>query len=426
MIKTFFSKRNLVASGVVAALGMMTLPVQSLAADTDTDTLFKESMYLRETGKTYSAIEGMESILQNQPTLERVRLELAVSYYRVMNYERAKAEAKRVLDDPKTPENVKLAIQVFLAQVEQDEALLLKQKSRFEPSISAGLLYDSNINAGPGGSLLPGGWVLSPSSVQTGDWATVLQAGISHTYQSPNPVRVGEDAARFLWKSQANIYQRSYNRNSNYNLTIATLATGPAWLAPNKWRANVNFQIDNLMQGGHELAVYSTVAPSYTWQLKSAELTTDLQYTHKTFILSGNNVRNSDYVSGGLSFGKILRNGKTATQVGARLFNEDAKTPQYTNHGYEWFAGVNYLAWTNGNIYARYTQDVAWYDVGATVTSRQDYTHQYEVGFGHHFKTGKLNDWNLNGSWTHIENNSDDPVYKYQRDLALLTIGRTF
>lgn len=426
MNKTAFFKKTVVRSGVAAALGMMALPMQALAADTDTDTLFKESMYLRETGKTYSAIKAMESILQNQPTLERVRLELAVSYYRVLNYERAKAEAKKVLDDPKTPENVKLAIQVFLAQVEQDEALLLKQKSRFEPSVSAGLLYDSNINAGPGNSLLPGGWVLSPSSVETGDWATVLQAGIGHTYQSPTPVRVGEDAARFLWKSQANLYQRSYFSKNDYNLTIATLATGPAWLAPNKWRANVNMQVDYLMQGGHELGTYATVAPSYTWQLKNAELTTDLQYTHKNFTRETDIGRDSDYISGGLSYGRILSNRKTAIQFGAHLFNEDAGSRRYTNHGYEWFAGINHLAWANGNIYARFTQDTAWYDTGATVSSRKDTTDQYEAGFGHHFKTGKLNGWNLNGSWTHIENHSDDPIYKYQRDLLLVSMGRSF
>lgn len=419
-------RTSAIAAGTLAALTLLASPVQSLAADTDTDTLFKESMYLRETGKTYSSIKAMESILQSQPTLQRVRLELAVSYYRMLNYQRAKAEAQAVLDDPKTPDNVKLAVEVFLAQVKQDEEIALKQRSVFEPSVSAGLIYDSNINAGPGNSLLPGGWVLDAASTATSDWGVVAQAGLGHTYQSPEPVRIGENAARFLWKSQANLYQRSYSSHNNYNLTIATLATGPAWLAPNKWRANVNFQYDYLMQGGHALASYLTAAPSYTLQLKDSELTGDVQYTKKTFIRSTDVNRDSNYVSGGVTYGHLLRGGKMAAQVGARLFNEDAVTPQYTNRGYEWFVGANFMAWTNGTVYVRYTQNVARYDTGVTVTHRDDTTHQYEVGFGHNFKEGKLNGWSLNGNLTHIEDNSDDPIYKYNRDLITLTMGRAF
>ena len=422
---THFNFSAISMAGLVAA-GLLATSLQTHAADQDTNTLFKESMFLRETGKTYSAIEAMESILQSQPTLQRVRLELAVSYYRVLNYERAQTEAQKVLDDPKTPDNVKLAIQVFLAQVKHDEEQALKQKNRFIPSVSVGLLYDSNINAGPGSSLLPGGWVLDNTSLAKEDWAAVLQAGVSHTYQSPTPVRVGENAARFLWQSQANIYQRSYFNEGDYNLTLATLATGPAWQAPNRWRGNINFQADYLMQGGHDLATYLSAAPSFTLQLKDSELTGDLLYTNKNFNRGVDSGRDSDYVSGGLIYGHLFRNGKAAAQIGVHAFNEDAKLAQYSNDGYSWFVGASYMAWTNGTIYGRFTQTTATYDVGTTVPNRKDNTYQYEVGFGHNIKSGKLAGWSVSGSVTAIENRSDDPIYKYRRNLALVTLGRSF
>lgn len=427
MRKPVCFKQPTLAISLAATFGVMLLPIQAMATDQDVDSLFKESMYLRETGKTFSAIDGMESILQSQPTLQRVRLELAVSYYRVMNFERAKAEAKTVLDNPKTPDNVKLAVQVFMAQIEQEEALALKQKNRFEPSLSVGLIYDSNVNAGPESSLIPGSlFTVDNASLGKNDWGSVLQAGLGYTYQSPDPVRFGESAARFLWKSQANIYQRTYSSEGDYNLTIATLATGPAWQAANKWRANVNMQVDYLMQGGHELGTYLTAAPSYTWQLKNAEVTCDAQYTNKNFSRSIDENRDSDYVSGGVTYSYTFNKGKAAAQVGAHAFSEDAKTAQYTNDGYEWFAGASFMAWTNGNVYARYTQNHADYDDQSLGAYRADTTHTYEVGFGHSFKTGTLNGWNLNGSVSHTEDRSNYAIYKYQRDLVMLTLGRTF
>lgn len=419
-------KQSALATSIAAALALAAASQSVQAADPDVDALFKESMYMREVGKNFSAIEAMESILQNQPTLQRVRLELAVSYYRVMNYERAKLEAQAVLNDPKTPENVKLAVEVFLAQIKQEEAQALAQKSVFEPSVSVGLLYDSNVNAGPDSSLLPGGLVLEAGSVATEDWGFVFQAGVGHTYVSPNPVRIGESAARFLWKSQANIVHRAYSTEDNFNLTVATLSTGPAWLAANKWRANINFQADYLMQGGDELGLYLTAAPSVSWQFKDAELTADVTYTNKDFSRAADETRDSDYVSGGLTYGRLFKGGRASAQVGLRFFNEDADTALFTNDGYEWFVGANFMAWTNGNIYARYTRNEVNYDSGVLVAKREDNEHRYELGFGHNFKAGKMTGWNLNGSWLHVQNDSNETVYAFDRDMVMVNLGRTF
>ncbi|MBU3990575.1 MAG: tetratricopeptide repeat protein, partial [Gammaproteobacteria bacterium] len=83
----------------------------------DVEKLFKEGIFQREQGNVFTSIEALETVLSNQPSLHRARLELAVAYFRAMNYEQAQQQAQRVLDDPKTPENVRLAVLAFMAQI---------------------------------------------------------------------------------------------------------------------------------------------------------------------------------------------------------------------------------------------------------------------------------------------------------------------
>lgn len=415
--------------GLMAAFAITSVPQSAFGADADVENLYKEGMYLRETGKLFSAIEALEATLAAKPTLQRVRLELAVAYYRAMNYERAQAEAQQVLNDPNTPDPVKLAVSTFLAQLKKDQEMLTGQRNAFEPSFSVGLLHDSNVNAGPdGGAVLPGGLVLAPGAVAQEDWATALQGAISHTYQSPTPMRFGETAARFQWKSQAGLYLRTYSGLSDYNLTVATLATGPAWYAANKWRANVNLQADYLALGGSELAWYLSVAPSVTWQIGTAELTADVLYVNRDFSRAADQGRDADYTAAGLAYGRLFNNGKAAAQAGLRYFNENASADQYSNDGHEWFLGVNVLAWPNGTVSGRVSQKKANYHglVPVFAVERDETENRFEIGFAHKFADGKMKGWQLNGSVQRTDNASNVSIYNYQRTLTSLTLGRSF
>ena len=66
------------------------------AADA-TEARYRLGLYQRETGSPYSAIETLEGLLTANPTLNRARLELAVAYYRTLNYAKARAQAELVL-----------------------------------------------------------------------------------------------------------------------------------------------------------------------------------------------------------------------------------------------------------------------------------------------------------------------------------------
>ena len=107
----------------------------------DPEALFNEAMSYRQDGELFKSIEIFESILSNQPSLNRARLELAVSYHLTRRYQDAKEELTRVLNDPETPDGVKLSITAYLAQLSGD-IKTAEQRSTSSMYISAGIFTD--------------------------------------------------------------------------------------------------------------------------------------------------------------------------------------------------------------------------------------------------------------------------------------------
>jgi hypothetical protein len=109
---------------------------------------FKEGMEALEDDRLKTAIRAFSTILDIEPELNRAKLELALAYYRSMRYEEAEKLAQKVLDDPKTPPEVRVTILAFLAQVKRDSEAF-GQKHSVKPFVAAGIMHDSNVNVGP-------------------------------------------------------------------------------------------------------------------------------------------------------------------------------------------------------------------------------------------------------------------------------------
>lgn len=393
------------------------------------DDQYRQALYQRETGEPYTAIETLESLLSANPTLNRARLELAVAYYRTLNYARARAESQRVLDDPQTPENVKLSVLSFLKQLELEEKAAFEKPHKFEPSVALGLLYDSNVNAGPDNAVLPGGFQLTPGSLSTSDWGVVAQAGVTHTWMSPAPLRLGQSTSRFGWVSQAGIYYKSYNNEHDYNLGVATLATGPTLMVGNLWRGNLNLQVDHLTFGGDTLGVYTSLSPSASVRVGAdGELTADAQWVRRDFKRSIDQGRDSNYRSVGLAYGQLFNRGQLAVQGGARWFDESADLARFTNDGHELFVGGRWRAWAGGDLFARAAWRRSKYDGVEPLygAARRETERRVELGASHEFQSGWLQKWQLSATVTNVHNEANLSLYGYDRDTVLITLGRGF
>jgi len=348
-----------------------------------------------------------------------------------MNFAEAKRHAKQVLNNPKTPQNVKLSINAFLAQLKKDEEAFYAKKTTLEYTASFGILHDTNVNAGPSTSTVPIGiftLFLTPKSVQQSDSAVYASTGISHRYQSPKTFKAGDKIGRFSWVTKANLYRKEYFHENDYNLDIISLSTGPAVSVLQSWRANINIGIDQILIGDKRKGQYYSLTPSISKQFKKSEITWDAAFIRREFGQKLDADRDSYYKSTGLYYGRLFKDGKFAVQVGGRLFNENADIGRFSNDGTEVLAGANWVAWNNGSVYGRFRQKDSKFDgVEPLFAKKRDETEQrYDVGINHTLKKGTFKDWKITASYTYTENESNVGIYDYDREVIGLGMSRTF
>ena len=420
--------RPLIAACALACIAIWPALAHAQASASDIEDQYRQGLYERETGRPYSAIETLESLLQANPTLNRARLELAVTYYRTLEFAKARAQAQQVLDDPKTPDNVRLSVQSFLKQLELDEKATFAQPNKLEVSGLAGLVYDSNVTAGPTSTLLPNGLTLGPSGKRRSDWGADLQAGLTHTWQSSSPVRLGESTSRFSWTTAGSLYHRGYDQEKAYNLGVATLSTGPGLIAKNGMRANLNFQVDHITLGGDNLADYWSISPSMAWQVAQGEFGVDLQYINRSYSRSIDEGRDGHYRSIGLSYGHLSFGNSLAVQGGVRFSVEDDRDGRFSNNANEPFIGLRWQAWNGGDLFGRVSYRHAEFKAPEVFYGykRHENENRIELGANHRFQSGWLEKWQWANSVTYIRNGSNIGLYDYRRTLFVTSLGRSY
>lgn len=404
-----------------------------VATDDQDQATFLQAMEARAKGELAEAADLFNNILQNQPLLHRARLELAVTYYRLYDFAEAKAMAKKVLDDPKTPPNVRVSVLAFIAQVEKDEKAIAVPKHFWKPTVALGWMHDTNVNVGPDSSIVDFGTAtvrLAGDSTRRSDSAAILIAALNHRYQTGKTVKIGEKNAFFFWQSNASFYRRDYFNEHAFDMDVVSLGTGPALLSLHDWRANLNFQVDALRLGSENLAYFYSLLPSYTKELQNGawEITLDGTLTVRDYQREIDAERDSKFSALQLSVGKRFRRPKMNVLAGSRIFNEDADTGRYTNKGHEAFLAANWTPWTNGSIFGRVKEIHTDYDGPEPLltTGREDRQNQYTVGISHTLKYKWLKDVNISCNLIKTENHSNSPLYDYNRKQVTLMASKTF
>jgi hypothetical protein len=429
--------RHLRPAPLALALAALS-PLGALAADATagatTESLYRQGLYERETGRPFDAIDTLESVLNANPTLNRARLELAVAYYRTLNFERAKAEAQRVLDDPKTPEAVRLSVSSFVKQLELEQRAQGQQRNAVNYSLTAGLVHDNNVNAGPSSDLLGstplGTLTLNPAFRPRSDWAQFAQGGVNHQWLRPEPFRLGQQAGRLGWQSSLNGYLKTHHHENEQDLAVVSAATGPTWMVSGQWRANTSLQFDQIWLGGDNLGFYTSVNPSVAWNLgKETELGVDVQFLHRDFHRSTDTGRDGDARSLGLTLGRLLDGGRWAVQGGVKAFDEQAEDLRFSHVGQEGFAAARWQAWPGGEVMARWAWRQSRFAGVEPVygVARREIERRWELGASHRFTPDSgWKGWTLNATFVHLDNAANLALYQYQRDMVLVSFGRSF
>lgn len=403
-------------------------PTDEALSDDGAQAIFERAMQERDDGKVYNAIEKFEYILGRRPSLNRARLELAVSYHRANQYSKAIDEFQLVLNDPDTPEKVRLAILAYMGQLSKD-----KSKPRTEHSFSyytkVGALYNSNINFAPlRGSIdfnIPDGEDTSSPGLDT-----FLSA--SHRYKDNQPFNTAGATTHFEWQSQISWTGNNYTRNNDFSLNIISASTGPAFYSTGRWRGAINLQLDQTYFGNSTLGTFISLNPLLTFDLGNYQgITIEASYTDSNFVRNEDQGRDGDSILVGAAYTTLLSGANNGLETGFRLINSTADDNQFSFDSSELYFGGFIAYGTSSNFYLNLNVKQFDFD-GATDTGngtskvRDETETHYELGYNRDFSGDFLKGWTLN---THVEftkNNSNIDAFSYEKAVFAVNLARYF
>ncbi len=407
-----------------------TSTAKSPMTDAQIQQLFDLAMQQRDKGKVFAAIQTFEYLLTRRPSLNRARLELAVSYDRASRYEAAQKQLKTVLDDPKTPEKVRLAILAYLGQVNSDKS---KPTSQHHLSYyaKAGVLYNTNINFAP---LRGSPEYQIPDGQDTSSPGLDTFFSISDRYSRKKPLNIASLATQFQWQSQASWTGNNYTRTSKYNLNIFSLSTGPAFIATGHWHGAINVQLDQAYFGTRTLGTFISINPLISFDLGNyRSITVEASYTDNNFSQSADNGRDGNTALAGAAWTSLFNGTKNGLEAGFRLINQNADDDQYGFNSNEIYLGGFIAAGSGANIYMNVHTQKYNYDAPPVLNnsniilpSRDERENRFVVGYNRDIANGPLKDWTVNAHASYTRNNSNVDAFSYDRTIAGINLTRYF
>lgn len=407
----------------LASLMLTALSITPAMAEeaVDPQLLFDEAMQLRTSGEIFTAIETFELILDKQPGLQRARLELAVAYHQARRFYDAREQLMKVFNDPDTPETVKLTITAYLAQLGSDEkAAGIRTSSTVY--VSAGMFNDSNVNLGPS--------VETPllGQTETSGSGMVAMASFSHVSRATGPFIINKKPVNLSWHSQATVYSKVHTGDeSNFNLHVLGIKTGPEMLSDKDWRGAFNIKLDKVYFGGDPYAFNIGLNPAFTLIFGDTEVMVENLTTVREFNVD-------DGLDGvakmyGVGVTQFFSSQTIAVEGWVRYHNNGAQDQALHSDGVEVYLGGQMPAWRDARAYLQLSSRGYAYaeaDLPNFTQARDETETRATLGVTHDFKTGTFKSWSLNGQFAHTANDSNLAEFDYDRNVIEANLRRYF
>lgn len=381
--------------------------------------LFDQAIEKRDSGKIYDAIELFESILNSRPQLNRARLELAVAYHRASQYEAALKEFTTVLDDPDTPEGVRLAILAYLGQLKSDQQAP-ESRHDFSHFIKAGLLHNSNINSTPGGGQFDFPLVSVITADEISSVGSHINLTASHRYSKKSPLNIAGAATRFEWQSQVALDSTLYREISDFNINVVSLSTGPVFISPGRWSSLANIRIDYIQLGGKSLATFSSFNPVLTFDFGNYNgLTLEASLVSRSYDNAINTGRNGDEIIYGIGYNTLFSNLTTGLEVGFRISNNSVDLDEFSYDRFEIYLGTFTSLTENINIYLN-ANTLSFEYEGPESSSgiiRDEAENRLSIGFNQDLQNSFLKGWTMNIEIAFTDSDSNVDIFDYDRTL---------
>ncbi len=386
------------------------LEKEYISGNFDNQTLFLLGTSAKENGDFSNAIKYFEELLLKDKGANRVRLDLAMMYYKTKNLDKAK-ELLLIVKSSNPPKKVGDNIDNFLA------AIAKGLPKNWNISLNIGYMYDSNVNAGPDTDTilmynLP--FTLSNDAQESSDHA--IKYGVNFSYLAKH-----DD---FAWQSSIGANVTDYRNIHTLDSKSIYLSTGPT-LKKDKTTYSLPL-ILNTSIIGHENRYYSFskgISPQISYQLNpKLAINASLSLQNKIYY------NTQDKESNSITFSPSTRyflNQSSFVNIGGYLGKENSHTETSSNNS----KGINvgyykalsqklntYIStsWNN----TRYKGEEVAYN-----KSRKDISKSVSGNLNYFIESIKSN---LTLDLSYTRNSSNIEMYDYSRRQVGLSLSKSF
>ena len=370
------------------------------------DLNFLMGMAALRSGDYETAASAFDRVLAMRPELDRVKLELARSYYHLRLYAMAERLFNEVLAGEEVPPGVKRSVRAVLGRIARE-----KREHVFSGALVLSVSRDSNARISPGGGVdLPGLPTLTVPVER--DWFFAQTLILEHAYRP--------HGKSLSWFTSLMNYNAFYVDQDELDVNYYRLATGPRWQRGD-WSAGLD------LVGGYMEEDYDRYLGSYGGDVWVArQLSAHAALRLECFFEERNYYQEStrDAFFGQIRLRPIFTFGALTTELllGYEFDNADADWEAYDRLLAE--AHVRYRLPLRLTAIAGYEYEYSLYDATdpLTGTRRRDDLHQIYVGLRRDL--GAHAAVELVHKYEKCFSNSD--VYDYDRNLSTLSFTYAF
>jgi tetratricopeptide (TPR) repeat protein len=377
---------------------------------------FALGLAARSAGKFSQASMAFERILIKQPDNARVRLELALTYYRMNQAEMAKLNAERVLE-ANPPQPVADNVRDLLKKI-----TILQSEWTTHARLSASIMYDSNPNAGPSSrniAIAPvqlGSLILDTLTV--GD-DTMPQDSLG-CWVSGSLLGVRDIGRRGSWSAfgALNMSHISLQDAREYDTTVVGALAGLE-LAAKRGNLQLPVRLDNVILSGDSFALIAGAGANYSQALDSgAHWVSGASLDYSDY--NGSSARDSARTS--LSQGIIWRFNPMASLItGVAVHHEKADSDVYTNTGFEPYVAGHYLLTSKVRLQGRLSYKTSLYDEKELLAPEDREDRRLALSFDMRYRVNRSTDAALGYQFT--QNDSTFDIYEYDRNLVSISLN---
>ena len=378
------------------------------------DIMFWLGQSAMKAGETDLAIQKFNGMLDLDPTLHRVRLDLATCYFLSGRYVEAKSELLAVLRT-EPPEQVQKNIHELLAAIEERTRKVFGNL-RFSQSIQR----DSNITSGPEEERVPvsgGTIILEEKQKELKDWVTVSDLYGNVLYDLGAPLGLE-------WNTTGLFYRSAPFEYYEFGYLQGGVSTGPWWIGR---RAVFKLPFGySWSEYGHERLFDTTYfTPTYEFQLSSGfSIKALFSYEDEKYEPLEKKIYDSVRRCYELSPSLYFNNRRDIVTLAIGHENSDARDNRWSyramNYSISYFRKIK----ASTEFYIRYKYTDRRFDARPLLYTqdREDKRHSLYAVVSQNF----LDHFFVSLYYSLLDNNSNAGLYEFARQIYGVSAGVTF